>query len=271
MVPKDSPLVFIAVMFCLFLSPALSDSTLGGTMDISSIQVSPGGVGKFEIYLFSLDDSELDLSVSAGSVSDLQVEVAPKTLQISGGETYSPDPAYRWVILGDKYVRIYPVYVYVRVPQKITKNHYVIPVTVSGSTSLETSSEGGVVQKVVQVLQYNLAVTVPGETYPTDEPTIEEEFGFGEIDIPAYTLPSLSSIGSAVSQILSGGSPSSSYEENEDGDEGQPSSSEDTANPKSVPSGYIVMEEQDNDSLVTFGLAALILVLLATIFFLLKK
>ncbi|MGC9310093.1 MAG: hypothetical protein ACP5E4_00020 [Candidatus Aenigmatarchaeota archaeon] len=197
-------LVFMSLMLAT-ACPAIADSSIGGSIDRAYAKVYRGGLEKFEISIFSIDDATIDVKISAGTVEDIQVDVLPKSVTVKGGLTKSPDSKSRWVIIGaDEYARVYPVYVYVRVPQKVTKNRYSVPVTVSSVVSSGASGDNGVVQKVVQALQYNIEIEVPGdiddvevEAYAYGNTTLDEE------SIPAYRLPGFSEARQMLSNFFS--------------------------------------------------------------------
>lgn len=270
----------LALVSLSLLSIVAADNSLGGSMDRSYARMSTGSLEKFEIKLFSLKNATVEISISAGPVQDLQVNVVPVNLRIEGGLTARPNPEYRWVIIdGDKYARLYPVYVYVRVPQKVSKSHYSVPVTVSSTVFSSSGEENGIVQKVVQVLQYNINIDVSGQISP--EGQLEYYDNQGNIsnpinpeDYPAYQLPG--SIASGISGIvntLSGffSSPTEPDKASASGSDSSKAGQSGSGKPaKTAPTGFLTF---DNDKAggINFIILILAIVLVAAIVYLIKK
>jgi hypothetical protein len=157
--------LFGIIMALLLVSPifAAEDSSLGGSIDNAHAKVARGNLEKFEISVFSLKNQTLEVKASAGKVDDLQINIIPSTLTLQGGLTQTPTNGEKWMIIdGDKYARAYPIIVYVRVPQQVSQSRYSIPITISSAVSDSSASGNTVVQKVVQAIQYNIEIDVPG-------------------------------------------------------------------------------------------------------------
>jgi len=257
----------LALVFMLALSPVFADSSLGGTIDRTSAMVKKGELTSFQISVFSLKNETMEVAVSAGAVSDLQVNIVPSMLSIEGGTTINPDPTQRWVIIdGDKYARLYPVTVYVRVPQRVSDNRYSIPVTVSTVVSSTSGSGNSIVQKVVQALQYNIEIQVSGSVDDTSNVLPAATEGVAEVsqDYPSYNIPVFGQVREKISSFVE----SNDILPGNSSDETPLDTS--SAEAKPVPSGYLVLGK-DASKPVNYLLVLGFIVLAVLITYLLKK
>jgi hypothetical protein len=255
---------FALCLFFVFLTPIIATTSLGGIPSRTYAEINKGELEKFEISVFSLEDKELDISISVGDIEELQVNIVPKEFELQGGLTSNPKGDYGWVILeGDKYAKLYPVYVYVRAPTKITKNHYSIPIIIS---AMEKSTEGdteGVIQKVVQSLQYNLQVYVPGSITRIEDFVDLSDVNYTRSDYLPYKLPT-------VNPTSYYSPPEGGYYENVPNLVKENDSTDYTsADAEKVPTGYLFFNEEGEINWFIVFLVIIIITLL--VFYLLEK
>lgn len=253
----------LCLIFVL-LGPVFGATSIGGTIDKTYAQINKGDLEKFEISVFSLENITLDITVSRGDVEDLQVDIVPKNLEIQGGLTSNPTGNYNWFIIKDKYIRLYPIQIYIKAPQKITKNHYSIPIIISSTQKSGDGNTEGVIQKVVQSLQYTLKVYIPGSITRIEEFVNLTESNYNWSDYPAYQLPRVN--------------PTNYYNPPEGGNyENVPSlvkQDEDIGDSlyddsKDIPTGYLFFNKEGGINWFTVILGCMIILLL--VFYLLKK
>ncbi len=249
------------------MSPILA-ATLGGTIDKTSMAINKGSAGMFEISVFSLDETSLEISVNAGSVEDLNVQVVPKTFNLQGGLTATPTGDSSWVIIGgDKYAKLYKVKVYVNVPKQITTSHYNIPIIVSAAGTLNKNGGNEVVQNVIQALQYNLRIEVPGSVTRTEEYVDLNEDFYNISNYPAYQLP-------GVNPTNYEASPTGEYQKvsnpvRDNVDKGLIDSGDSEDAQGSVPTGYLFFDK--NNENFNWLILVLIIAVISLIIYLVKK
>lgn len=255
------------VVYLILLSPVLA-ATLGGIIDKTSMTINKGNVGVFEISVFSLEDVSLEVSVNAGKVEDLNVQITPKNFDLQGGLTASPTGDSSWVIIeGDKYAKLHKVQVYVRTPDQITANYYNIPIIVSAAGNLNKNGGNDVVQNVVQALQYNLRIYVPGSVTRTEEYVDLNEESYNLSNYPAYQLPGIKPTNYQAS-------PTGEYQkvpppvrDNVDKDLINSGDSNDAQG--NVPIGYLFFDKDNGN--INWGLIVLIVAVISLIIYLVKK
>ena len=255
------------VVYLILLSPVLA-ATLGGTIDKNSMTISKGNIGKFEISVFSLEDVSLKVSVNAEKVEDLNVQVTPKTFDLQGGLTETPTGDSNWVIIGgDKYAKLYKVQVYVRVPDQITANYYNVPIIVSATRNLNKNGGNAVVQNVVQALQYNLRIYVPGSVTRTEEYVDLNEESYNLSNYPAYQLPGVNPTNYKVSPTGGYQKVSNPIRDNIGKDLIDSRDSDDAQG--NVPTGYLFLDKDNGN--INWWVIVLIIAIISLIIYLIKK
>jgi len=248
---------FIIGLILILLNPVFA-STIGATIDKTYAEISKEDVGKFKISVFSLENSTLDIEVSSTKVNDLQIDIVPKHFKLIGGLTNTPTRDNNWIILdGDKYVRAYDVYVYIR-PKEITQNSYSVPIFISAFRKSDKSNKG-IVQSVVQSLQYTLHIYVPGEIVRKEEFVNLTNTPLNFSNYPAYQLPSVT-----PTNIYN---PPSSKEQQKI-NEKEVTKEEQEQQP---PAGFFSLPDNKNDRNIGLGTIIGIVVILLLIVYLLRK
>ncbi|RLC82107.1 MAG: hypothetical protein DRI61_02910 [Chloroflexi bacterium] len=249
---------FVAGLVLILLNPIFA-STIGATIDKTYAEINKGDVGKFKISVFSLENSTLDIEVSSTKVNDLQIDIVPKHFEINSEITSNPQGNYEWVILdGDKYVRVYNVYVYIR-PKEITQNHYNVPVTISAYKKSNQVNKG-IVQNVIQSLQYTLHIYVPGEIVREEEFVNLTNIYLNFSNYPAYQLPSVT--------------PTNIY--NPPSSKGQQKINEEKVlkeeHEQQSPTGFFYLPEDKKDKNTSLGMIIIIIIVIfLLIVYLLRK
>ncbi len=258
----------VIAIYLILLNPILA-ATLGGTIDKTSMTINKGGIGTFEISVFSLDDISLDVSVNAGSVEDLNVQVTPKTFDLQGGLTTTPTGDSSWVIIdGDKFAKLHKVQVYVRVPDQITVNNYNVPIIISAAGTLNKNGGDEVVQNVVQALQYNLRIYIPGSVTRTEEYVDLNEEDSNLSNYPAYQLPGVNPTNYQASPTGEYQKvPTPSRDNINDGNLINSGDSEDAQG--NIPTGYLFFDK-DNEN-INWWIIVLIVAIISLIIYLVKK
>jgi len=249
---------FIAGLILILLTPVFA-STIGATIDKTYAEINKGDIGKFKISVFSLDTTPLNIEVISPQMEDLQIDIVPKHFEINSEITSNPQGNYEWVILdGDKYVRVYNVYVYIR-PKEITQNYYDIPITISAYKKSSQVNKG-VVQNVIQSLQYTLHIYVPGEIIRKEEFVNLTNIYLNFSNYPAYQLPSVTPTN--IYNPLS-------YKGQQKINEEKISKEEQRQQP---PTGFFSLPDNENDKNTPLGIIIIvIIVILLLIVYLLRK
>lgn len=180
---------YFIVGLLILLNPIFA-STIGATIDKTYDEINKGEVSKFKISVFTLENTTLNIEVSSSKIEDLQIDIVPKKFKLSGEITSNPSGNYEWVILdGNKYVKVHNIYIYIR-PKEITQNYYSIPITISAFKKSNKINEG-IVQNVVQSLQYTLHVYIHGEIIRKEEFVNLTTPFYNLSNFPAYQLPTI--------------------------------------------------------------------------------
>lgn len=137
--------------------------SLGSASGVSYLNLEPGAYGVFSASFFSMGDEPIDVKFEVEYPSDLRIDIAPDKLTLGGGVTENPDSSGSWLILdgGRRYVKTYPVRVYVKIPSAISRNVYKIKLTAK-ATGQGSSDGSGFRQSLVQVREVILTAHVPG-------------------------------------------------------------------------------------------------------------
>lgn len=170
------------VLFICFMNTVSASITLGSTSGENHLKLVKGDIGRFKVMFFNLGDDSLSLELTAEHHKDLKVEIHSENLILNSEVTRNPDCVdCEWFILKDgrTYARVYPVYIYVKIPLGITKNRYNLKLTAIASDINEKETEG-VTQSLVQVREFTFSIYVPGvitfeETNEGDDD--EEDYG----------------------------------------------------------------------------------------------
>jgi len=247
---------FIIGLILILLNPVFA-STIGATIDKTYAEISKEDVGKFKISVFSLENSTLDIEVSSTKVNDLQIDIVPKHFKLIGGLTNTPTRDNNWIILdGDKYVRAYDVYVYIR-PKEITQNSYSVPIFISAFRKSDKSNKG-IVQSVVQSLQYTLHIYVPGEIVRKEEFINLTNTPLNFSNYPAYQLPSVT-----PTNIYN---PPSSKEQQKINEKKIPKEEQ-----KQPPTGFFSLIDDKKDKSISLATIVILFVIILLIVYLLRK
>ncbi|MEA3255724.1 MAG: hypothetical protein U9Q22_07825 [Candidatus Altiarchaeota archaeon] len=170
------------VLFICFMNTVSAGITLGSTSGENHLKLMKGDIGRFKTMFFNLGDNPLSLELTAEHPKDLKVEISPNKLTLNSEVTSDPNCVdCEWFILKDgrSYARVHPVYIYVKIPLGVTKNHYNLKITAIASDINEKETEG-VTQSLVQVREFTFSIYVPGaitfeETTEKDDD--EEDYG----------------------------------------------------------------------------------------------
>ena len=247
---------FIIGLILILLNPVFA-STIGATIDKTYAEINKGDVGKFKISVFSLENSTLDIEVSSTKVNDLQIDIVPKHFKLIGGLTNTPTRDNNWIILdGDKYVRAYDVYVYIR-PKEITQNSYRVPIFISAFRKSDKSNKG-IVQNVVQSLQYTLHIYVLGEIVRKEEFVNLTNTHLNFSNYPAYQLPSVT-----PTNIYN---PPSSKEQQKINEKKIPEEEQ-----KQPPTGFFSLIDDKKDKSISLATIVILIVIILLIVYLLRK
>jgi len=140
--------------------------------------IYPGDSGSFTVSLFNMGGEPIYLSTTLEYDREIEVEVAPQEIVLSNEVTRNDTSQHAsWLILGDgrTYVRLYPIKVYVYVPDAVSKDTYNIKL-IATAKSTGGDIEGGYGQEMAQIREYTFTVktkrTVPTSAGETDEAVV---------------------------------------------------------------------------------------------------
>ncbi len=170
---KKTLLVGIAVIIIMNTATA---SSIGSTFKNQEITMNPGEVRLFKASMFNLENTsvEVDFKVLTDILyssygKDLEIYVIDKNYNIinnlimQGQITQTPSSEYEWVLQpdGKTYIRSYPFYIYIKVPNKPTfaKNRY--KVIISAKTTPE-QVHSSLAQSISQERQFVIYVNIHG-------------------------------------------------------------------------------------------------------------
>jgi hypothetical protein len=172
---KKIPFLSILISIFLISNFVSAGITLGSIVDINSLTIEKGEIGRFKASFFNLGDKPIKVEFHVEYSKELRVEIDPEELILYSGDiTSAPDCSdteeCEWFILRDgrTYARVYPIYIYVKIPSEVSKNFYKIKLTAIAS-DLEKSDEGGIRQNLAQVREIILTAYVPGRTKESEK------------------------------------------------------------------------------------------------------
>lgn len=172
---KKKLFVLILIFSMIHFSSVLSVLNLGSLSSVSHLVLNKGEEGIFKLSFFTLGEEPVHLSIDSEHAEELKVMIVPKELTLKREVTKTPYPCEDcgWFVLkdGETYAKTTPVYVYVRVPEKITRNLYRIKVTATATSSEPPSSGSGIRQSLVQAREFVLTISVPGDVFRPTETT----------------------------------------------------------------------------------------------------
>lgn len=269
--------VELGILLILLLAPPVDAKiSLGSSYDNIYLDLKPGAYGVFRASFFNMGDEPLSVRFELEYPSDLRIEAVPAELLMESGVTENPSSAGEWLILdgGKRYVKTYPVDVYVKIPSTISRNTYRIKL-VAIAEGLDTSEGEGFSQNLVQVREIFLTANVPGQVSGGYTDTIRVDASSGDSVMEeakkdlVYTqgnspLSPGTGSSSGGSQV-SGGSSTTSYDDTTTASEGGSEKTglieKDTeGNTKiNLPTGEITLSEEQTGAVIDLGLITLII------------
>ena len=177
-------IILLSLITFSFSNLVNGEITLGSMADVNSLTIQKGEIGRFKISFFNLGNDPLKVEFSTEYPNELRVELDPKKLTLyPGTATSSPSECSgseecEWFILNDgkSYVRVHPVYIYVKIPSEISRNFYRIKINAIASNINDNSkNKEGIKQSLAQVREFTLSAYVPGKTTGK-----EIEYGYEE-------------------------------------------------------------------------------------------
>ena len=174
--------MLVAVM--LAVQTAFAAINLGSIASSTSATVPPGGTARFRIVLFTLEES-VDAHIRSEHDPDISVSISPADTTLTAQKTQSPSSCENcvWVVLADgrTYARAVPVDIYVKIPEKVSKNVYNVKVIADASPHNPYIVTKGISQRLVQSREFYFRVYVPSTPVlptvekPEVQPIIEKE------------------------------------------------------------------------------------------------
>lgn len=157
--------VEFGILLTLLLAlPVEAKISLGSSSDVTYLDLEPGAYGVFRASFFNMGDEPINVGFEVEYPSDLRIEVVPTGLLMESSVTENPSSAGEWLILdgGKRYVKTYPVEVYVKIPSTISRNTYRIKL-IAIAEGPDTSGGEGFSQNLIQVREIVLTAKVPGQ------------------------------------------------------------------------------------------------------------
>ncbi|MEA1925405.1 MAG: hypothetical protein U9M95_05995 [Candidatus Altiarchaeota archaeon] len=181
--------ILLMALYCMF-SVSATKIELGSVPGNNQGTIYPGDSGSFTVSLFNMGRKPIYLSTKLEYDREIGVEVAPKEIVLSNEVTRNDTSHHAsWLILGDgrTYVRLYPIKVYVYVPDAVSRDTYNIKL-IATARGTGGDIEEGYGQEMAQVREYMFTVktmkTVSTSAGETDEAVVIYDRG------PERTKPS---------------------------------------------------------------------------------
>jgi len=191
---KTTLMIIFSIFAYLLLSSFAYAVSLGDIPPTQKlVQLKPGESIKLKMGFFTMDDN--DIVVQLSQLTPIESSSTGKDLEfyfldennnrigsvvVKGNSmTQNPDSNSEWFVLSDgkTYVRVTPVYLFIRVPNKPTfyKNRYNL--VISAKTIPESTAGGTITQKLAQERLYNIEVIISGVVAT---PSVSGSSGGGE-------------------------------------------------------------------------------------------
>jgi len=169
--------ILLIVLSCMF-SASAARIELGSIPGNNQGTIYPGDSDAFTVSFFNMGEEPIYLSTKLEYDREIGVEVAPKELVLSNEMTRNDTSQHAsWLILGDgrTYVRLYPVKVYVYVPDAVSRNTYNIKLIATAKGTGGDIDEG-YGQQMAQIREYTFKVktikTVSASGEVTDDAVV---------------------------------------------------------------------------------------------------
>jgi len=281
------------IIFVMILLSAISVQAdrieLGSTSSDQQKTIYPGESGSFTAEFFNMGENPIYLSTQLEYDREISVEVAPSETVLTNEVTKNDTSQHAsWLILNDgrTYVRLYPVKVYVYVPDEVSKNTYKIKLTATARGE-SGSIEGEYGQKMAQVREYTFTVytkkTVSSsqaneedeadviyDTGPQKTKSDDEVDEGGKESTTSKTKKTGSDdviYGGGVEDSTHGGSPYSSKTKDNSADSGSLGITQDEQGNTNInlPTGKIVLDKKQTETVMDVGLITLIVSVLSLV------
>ncbi len=167
-------MILLMVLYCM-LTASAARIELGSIPGNNQGTIYPGDSGSFTVSFFNMGENPIYMSTKLEYDREIGVEVAPKELVLSNEVTRNDtSPHKSWLIIDDgrTYVRLYPIKVYVYVPDEVSRDTYNIKLTATARGTGGNIDEG-YGQEMAQIREYTFKVktmkTVSTSRMGTDE------------------------------------------------------------------------------------------------------
>jgi len=180
---KNTVKIELVLVVGIFLLSILADATisLGSSSDVNYLKIDPGAYGVFEASFFNMGEKPIKVEFEVECPSDLRIEVVPEKLTLNKELTENPDSSGSWLILdgGKRYVKTYPIKLYVKIPSGISRNIYRIKL-IATATGQDSSGSEGFRQSLAQVREIAFTAYVPGKIVREDVEIIRKDASSGD-------------------------------------------------------------------------------------------
>lgn len=173
---------WVLVGLLLAASSAGADIAFGSGSDITSQNLDPGAYGVFHMSFFNMGTEPLDVSFEVEYPSDLRIEVDPPHLSMTTSPTEAPDSSGSWLILdgGTRYVKTYPVNLYLKLPSTISRTKYTVKL-IATAKGAEDSGGSGIAQSLVQTRETIFTIESAGRIDAGSSDVIRIDAASGDI------------------------------------------------------------------------------------------
>lgn len=274
------PKYYVFFVAALLLTTSVNGGiSLGSSSDVTSISLAPGAYGVFKTSFFNMGSEPLDVEFEVEYPADLRIEVDPPRLSMDNSLHTRPISGGTWLILdgGRRYVKTYPVSVYVKIPSTISRNRYTIKLIATARGNTDSSSQG-FEQTLVQVREILFTVNVDGRVGAPPAEVIRVDASSGDV-IKEEALQSFNQ-GDSYQPSSSGGANTENKPSSINSAGNQPTSktsggfsvSRDSSGGTSIdlPTGRVSLSQSQTQAAIDLGLVTLIISIVSLIVRILK-
>jgi hypothetical protein len=176
-------MIKLGILVGVFLLSIIADATisLGSSSDVNYIRLEPGSYGVLSASFFNMGEEQIDVRFEVEYPSDLRIEVFPTKLTLNNELTNNPTSPGSWLILdgGKRYVKTYPVDIYVKTPTYISRSTYKIKL-IATATGKDGSGGEGFRQSMAQVREVMFTVYVPGRITREETEVVRKDASYGD-------------------------------------------------------------------------------------------
>jgi hypothetical protein len=259
----------------LAASGAGAEIAFGSGSDITSQHLDPGAYGVFSMSYFNMGTEPLDVSFEVEYPSDLRIEVDPPHLSMTASPTDAPDSSGSWLILdgGTRYVKTYPVNLYLKLPSTISRTKYTIKL-IATAKGAQDSGGSGIAQSLVQIRETVFTIESAGRIDAGSSDIIRIDASSGDI-IKDDAQKSFNNNQGSSSSSSGGGANIPSSSGNSPSTPSSSSGSQSSSNTKSggfdiskdtsgntnieLPTGKVSLDSGQTDAAIDLGLVTLLI------------